>query len=75
VYAWGSAEDDNLALAVQTIRGLHSPPTGVPGGTGGQAADSSGGSMSTGWAIVAGGGLAALFAGLVMSRRSPRTVR
>lgn len=38
VYAWGSAEDDNLQLAVQTITGLHSAPTGVPGGTGGQAA-------------------------------------
>ena len=34
VYAWGSAEDDNLKLAVQTISGLHSAPSGVPGGTG-----------------------------------------
>jgi hypothetical protein len=39
VYAWGSAEDDNLKLAVQTIEGLHGNPGGVPGGTGGQAAD------------------------------------
>lgn len=38
VYAWGSAEDDNLKLAVQTIDDLHSAPGGVPGGTGGQAA-------------------------------------
>jgi hypothetical protein len=38
VYAWGSAEDDNLKLAVQTVKGLHSNPGGVPGGTGGQAA-------------------------------------
>jgi hypothetical protein len=38
VYAWGSAEDDNLQLAVQTISGLHDAPGGVPGGTGGQAA-------------------------------------
>ena len=38
VYAWGSAEDGNLALAVQTISGMHSSPGGVPGGTGGQAA-------------------------------------
>jgi hypothetical protein len=35
VYAWGSAEDDNLQLAVQTISGLHSNPGGVPSGTGG----------------------------------------
>ena len=39
VYAWGSAEDDNLALAVQTIDGLHSGPAGVPSGTGGLVSD------------------------------------
>lgn len=38
VYAWGSASDNNLKLAVQKISGLHSNPAGVPGGTGGQAA-------------------------------------
>jgi hypothetical protein len=38
VYAWGSADDKNLALAVQTISGMSSAPGGVPGGTGGQAA-------------------------------------
>ncbi len=43
VYAWGSAEDDNLALAVQTISGLHNNPDGVPGGTGGQAASAGSG--------------------------------
>ena len=37
VYAWGSAEDDNLKLAVQTIDGMGGNPGGVPGGTGGQA--------------------------------------
>jgi hypothetical protein len=35
VYAWGSAEAQNLQLAVQTISGSHSAPSGVPGGTGG----------------------------------------
>jgi hypothetical protein len=35
VYAWGSAEAENLQLAVQTIDGLHSTPTGVPGGDAG----------------------------------------
>ncbi len=39
VYAWGSASAKNLKLAVQTISGLHGNPTGIPGGTGGQAAD------------------------------------
>lgn len=33
VYAWGSLQDDNLALAVQTIGGLHSTPDGVQTGT------------------------------------------
>jgi hypothetical protein len=42
VYAWGSAEDDNLKLAVQTIKGMHSTPGGVPGGTGGHAAEAAG---------------------------------
>ncbi|GAA1735472.1 hypothetical protein GCM10009809_33290 [Isoptericola hypogeus] len=37
-YAWGSLEDDNLALATQTIEGLHSSPGGVPAGTSGLAA-------------------------------------
>ncbi len=39
VYAWGSLEDDNLDLAVQTIDGLHSAPDGVPSGSGGQLAE------------------------------------
>jgi hypothetical protein len=38
-YAWGSLEDDNLALATQTIDGMHSTPSGVPAGTSGLAAD------------------------------------
>lgn len=40
VYAWGSAADDNLDLAVQTVTGLHSAPSGVPSGSGGQSATS-----------------------------------
>lgn len=39
VFAWGSAEDGNLALAVQTIDGLHGGPSGVPSGTGGLVSD------------------------------------
>jgi hypothetical protein len=38
VYAWGSAEDKNLAIASQTITGLHSNPGGVPSGTAGYLA-------------------------------------
>ena len=46
VYAWGSAKDDNLKLAVQTIKGMHGNPNGVPGGTGGQAASVPGTSVA-----------------------------
>ncbi len=35
VYAWGSAEDGNLQLAVQSIGAAHSAPSGVPGGSAG----------------------------------------
>lgn len=35
VYAWGSAEAGNLALAVQTIDGLHSSPDEIPSGEAG----------------------------------------
>src|SRR3954451_22225187 len=40
VYAWGSAADKNLKVAVQTISGLHGNPGGVPSGTGGLVNDS-----------------------------------
>ncbi|MGY1801667.1 DUF4397 domain-containing protein [Blastococcus sp. SYSU D00922] len=40
VYAWGS-EDAGYELAVQTISGAHSAPSGVPGGTAGLADDGS----------------------------------
>ncbi len=39
LYAWGSAEDGNLAIAAQTIGGLHTNPDGVPSGTAGYLAD------------------------------------
>jgi hypothetical protein len=68
VYAWGSAEDGNLDLAVQTIGGLHSSPGGVPSGTGGQAA----GSATVPWALA--GALLAGGAALLLTRR-PATRR
>ena len=55
VYAWGSLEDDNLKLAIQTISGLHSAPDGVNAGEAGLAADGN----WTGYLLVAllvGGG-------------------
>lgn len=38
-YAWGSLEDDNLALATQTVEGMDSAPSGVDAGESGVAAE------------------------------------
>jgi hypothetical protein len=61
VYAWGSAEDENLDLAVQTIDGLHSAP-GVPGGETGEAAGAAG-APTWAWALAAASLLAMAVAG------------
>jgi hypothetical protein len=39
VYAIGSLDGDSFTVAAQSITGLHTPPSGVPTGTGGLAAD------------------------------------
>lgn len=71
VYAWGSAEDDNLKLAVQTIDGMGNNPGGVPGGTGGQAAAASPATLG-----LLGLGLAGLvLAGTRLVGRSGRAVK
>ncbi|HSI92289.1 MAG TPA: DUF4397 domain-containing protein [Jiangellaceae bacterium] len=64
VYAWGSAEEDTLDLAVQTIDGLHGAPDGVPSGEAGLAADTT--SMMP-WLL--GLGFAALAAMALILRR------
>ncbi|WP_432560687.1 DUF4397 domain-containing protein [Granulicoccus sp. GXG6511] len=69
VYAWGSAEANNLKLAVQVIGGMGSTPDGVPAGDGGQAAAVS--PLRIGLI-----GLSALVAaGLVLGFSRPRPVR
>ncbi len=71
VYAWGSAEDGNLDLAVQTIDGLHSAPSGVPGGETGAAAAGDGAPL---WAF--GLGAASLLAlGVAGTRLAPSRSR
>lgn len=62
VYAWGSAEAQNLQLAVQTIGGLHSSPSGVPSGEAGLADDA-----GPAWLVALG--LAALGGAAVAGRR------
>jgi hypothetical protein len=68
VYAWGSLEDDNLDLAVQTISGLHSAPGGVNAGEVGLAADRSP-------APLVAAGVAAAVAACLMLRRKLRPAR
>ena len=71
VYAWGSAKDGNLDLAVQTIDGLHSAPAGVPGGEAGLAPESEG---FPPWAL--GLGVMSALAVAVAARRvTPARVR
>lgn len=63
VYAWGSASDDNLALAVQNVQAGGGSPGGVPAGDGGQAAaqaDAARFAATLGGAALAGGGVALL---------------
>lgn len=62
LYAWGSAEDDNLAIAAQTIDGLHSGPDGVNTGSAGLVAEDRGAV----WTPVLLGGAALLVAALVV---------
>ena len=72
VYAWGSAEDETLQLAVQTISGMHSAPGGVPAGDGGQfaaQADQQRTALIGGAALLAG---LIAFAGLRPARVSAR---
>jgi hypothetical protein len=65
VYAWGA--EGGYQLAVQTISGAHSAPSGVPGGTGGLVDD---GSLPTPVAALTVIGLVAAGAGAVRLARS-----
>ncbi|MDV3222420.1 DUF4397 domain-containing protein [Intrasporangium sp.] len=55
VYAWGSAANNDLDLAVQTVTGLHSAPKGVPAGGGTGTNDASRVALIAGSAALAGG--------------------
>lgn len=58
VYAWGSLDDENLALAVQTVTGMHSSPDGVPAGSAGLVATNSPEQQIRTWAAIGFGVLA-----------------
>ncbi|PLW73268.1 DUF4397 domain-containing protein [Streptomyces sp. SCUT-3] len=68
VYAWGSAKDDNLALKVQTLKGMETPPGGVNAGESDLMA--SGGALPA-WAWVVAGA-AALGSGLAVRKLAVR---
>ncbi|MGW8992610.1 DUF4397 domain-containing protein [Streptomyces zhihengii] len=68
VYAWGSADDKNLALKTQSITGMHSAPGGVPAGETGQAAAHNQ-SLTVG-ALSLGAVVALGAAGLLLRRRT-----
>lgn len=67
VYAWGSAEDDNLKLAVQTVATGHSDPHGVDAGEAGLAADPNWTSYALALLLLSG---AAAVAGRVLQVRA-----
>lgn len=66
VYAWGSAEGENLALAVQVIEGLQSAPVAVDAGDG--SSQSGVPAWALGLAAVAAIGAAGAGARLAMNR-------
>ncbi|MER5845403.1 DUF4397 domain-containing protein [Streptomyces prasinus] len=67
VYAWGSAEDENLALATQTLDGMESAPDGVHAGGNGAAVASNSSDQWMAWTAAAG---TAALAGALMVRRA-----
>lgn len=69
VYAWGSAADGNLALALQEVTAAHSNPGGVPSGTAGYAAERDA-IVQAVWTVGAAAVIAIAGVTLVMIRRS-----
>ncbi|MBD5784747.1 DUF4397 domain-containing protein [Cellulosimicrobium terreum] len=74
-YAWGSLDDDTLALATQTVEGLHSSPSGVPAGMTGVAATPSPSSTYVTVAVAVGASVVLLLlaGACVMLTRAWRT--
>lgn len=70
VYAWGSLEADNLALATQTVTGMHSTPDGVPAGSAGLVATNSPEQQIGIWAAAGLAVLAALALGAGVARKA-----
>lgn len=69
VYAYGSLADKTLAVAVQTITGLHTPPAGIPAGQTGAAAAAESAQTASTLGLGVFGILLAAAAVLVAARR------
>ncbi|QCD58018.1 DUF4397 domain-containing protein [Streptomyces hawaiiensis] len=69
VYAWGSAEDKNLALVTQTFSGMASSPRGVPAGGSGAGVAPNSSDLGPAWAAGAG---AVAVTGVPAARRVAR---
>ncbi|MET7366326.1 DUF4397 domain-containing protein [Streptomyces sp. NPDC005566] len=68
VYAWGSAEDKNLALATQTLSGVESAPNAVhAGGSGAAAVTPNSSDQWMAWVAVAG---VVTLTGVLVTRRA-----
>ncbi|GAA1924828.1 DUF4397 domain-containing protein [Streptomyces sodiiphilus] len=67
VYAWGSAEEDSLALKVQSLGGAHAAPDGVDAGESGVAAAAN---SSSAWLAWSAAGAVAVAGALMIRRRS-----
>ncbi|MFE2277402.1 DUF4397 domain-containing protein [Streptomyces sp. NPDC059454] len=70
VYAWGSADDKNLALATQTLSGMESAPNAVHAGGNGAAVGPNPSDPWPAWAAPAG--VAALAGALLIRRAAGR---
>lgn len=70
VYAWGSAEDKNLALATQTLSGMESAPDTVNAGGSGAAATTNSSDDWLAWAAVTG--MVGLAGALLIRRTTSR---
>ncbi|KQM82354.1 DUF4397 domain-containing protein [Agromyces sp. Leaf222] len=75
VYAWGSLDDGNLALAIQTVTGMDSAPGDVPAGSAGLVATNANDPTTAPWIVGGSALLLAIAAVTVVALRRGMAVR
>lgn len=75
VYAWGSLEDENLELAIQTVTGMDSAPGDVPAGSAGLVATNADGPDQAVWIAAGAVMLLAIAAATIVALRRGAAVR